>query len=324
MKKHLQFFFIFFSFTIYKVHPIYAQTNLVPNPSFEQYNSCPNIYCGISLATGWHSAGYTPDYYNSCDSPNGQFEWGTPSNAYGYQYPASGNAYAGIETYGNFNLREFLSAKLIAPMAIGKKYFVSFKVSRVDRIVSCANNKLGVLFSTVSYNLANDSCNDVPGLMPHNFAHVYSTQIITDTANWTTVSGSFIADSTYQFIIIGNHFDDNNSDTINGDPNVTSGYYFIDDIYVSSDSITGIMKNNTEQSIAVYPTITNDMLFFQTNTAAKASIKIYDLLGKLIVSQNIIPLTLNSISLSEYDAGIYLVSVNTDNKIITKKIIITK
>lgn len=323
MEKSLLYFLLIFSFTFCKVHPTYAQTNLVPNPSFEQYSNCPHIYCGISYATGWHSAGYTPDYYNSCDSPNGAYEWGTPSNAYGYQYPASGNAYAGIATYGSI-IREYLSAELITPLEPGEKYFVSFKVSRVDRLVYCANNMIGALFSTIIYNLGNDSCNDVQGLLPHNFAHIYSTQIITDTSNWTNISGSFVADSAYQYIIIGNHFDDNNTDTINGDPNVVTGYYFIDDIYVSTDSINGITQNNLEHSVTVYPTITNDILFVQINTQAKASIKIYDLLGKLIVSQNVLSLTQNRISIQEYDAGLYIVRVDIDNKIITKKIIVTK
>ncbi|MCE9539031.1 MAG: hypothetical protein K8R85_07425 [Bacteroidetes bacterium] len=94
MKKLLLFSLLIFSFTF-----LNAQ-NLVPNPSFEQYSSCPNTECGISLAAGWYSAGYTPDYYNSCGSPSGPFEFGVPQNAVGYQHPASGNAYVGIATWG--------------------------------------------------------------------------------------------------------------------------------------------------------------------------------------------------------------------------------
>lgn len=318
MKKLLLFFLLIFSLTFCKVHPTYGQTNLVPNPSFEQYSSCPNVQCGISLAAGWYSAGYSPDYYNTCAS----WPFGVPTNGVGYQYPASGNAYAGIGTWG-FVLREYLTAELISPLETGEKYFVSFKASRVDRFVYCGHNKIGALFSTISYNLGNDSCNNIPGLLPHDFAHVYSTQIITDTANWTTISGSFIADSAYQYIIIGNHFDDNNTDTICWGSNMGS-YYLIDDIYVSKDSINGITQDNTEQSVAIYPTVTSDIVFVQINIPAKASIKIYDLLGKLITTQTVLPLALNIISIQEYDPGIYLMSVEIDNKIITKKIIVTK
>lgn len=320
MKKILLLLFCFFTFC--KVHLTFAQINLAPNPSFEQYSSCPCAQCGISLATGWYSAGYSPDYYNTCGSPSGPTECGVPQNAVGYQYPASGNAYAGIATWGG-GVREYIATQLISPLVTGEKYFVNFKVSRIDRFVYCANNKMGALFSTVSHSLGNDSCNHVPGLLPNNFAQIYSTQIITDTANWTTVSGSFIADSAYQYIFIGNHFDDNNTDAICLDSNM-GAYYLIDDIYVSTDSLTGITQNNIEQFVAVYPTITSDIVFIQINIQAKASLKIYDLYGRLIVSKNILSLTQNRISIQEYDAGIYIVSVEIDNKIITKKIIITK
>lgn len=316
MKKLLLFFLLIFSFC--KVNPTYAQTNLVPNPSFEQYSGCPTVDCGISLATGWNSAGYTPDYYNSCAS----WSSGVPTNSVGYQYPANGNAYAGIATWGG-GIREYIVANLISPLETGKKYFVNFQASRIDRFVYCAHNKIGALFSTVSYNLGSDSCNIVQGLLPNNFSHIFSSQIITDTANWATISGSFIADSAYKYIIIGNHFDDNNTDTICFGSNMGS-YYLIDDIYVSTDSTLGITQNDLEQSIAIYPTVTNDILFVQINIPAKASVKIYDLYGRLIVSQNIVQLTRNSLSLSEYNAGIYIVSVNIDNKVITKKIILTK
>lgn len=316
MKKLL----LVFSFLSLSFHFSYSQ-NLVPNPSFEQYSGCPTVDCGISLATGWYSAGYTPDYYNTCAS----WASGVPTNAVGYQYPASGNAYAGIGTYvyNNIDVREYLATKLISPLDAGKKYFVSFKVSLIDRFVYCATNKMGALFSTVSYALGNDSCNNVQGLLPQNFAHIYSAQIITDTANWTTVSGSFTADSAYQYIIIGNHFDDNNTDTICWGSNIAAGY-IIDDIYVSSDSVNGIIQSNIEQNVAVYPTVTDDIVVVQINIQAKASISIYDLFGRLITSKNISPLARNPISLLGYDAGIYLMSVNIDNKIISKKIILTK
>ncbi|MCE9539030.1 MAG: T9SS type A sorting domain-containing protein [Bacteroidetes bacterium] len=212
---------------------------------------------------------------------------------------------------------------MISPLESGKKYFVNFKVSRIDRFVYCAHDKMGALFSIVSYSLGNDSCNNVQGLLPNNFAHVYSNQIMTDTANWTTVTGSFIADSAYQYIIIGNHFDDNNTNTICLDSNM-GAHYLIDNIYVSTDSVNGIKQSNMEQSVVVYPTVSSDIVFIQINIPSKANIKIYDLLGRLITTQTVLPFEQNRISIQEYDAGIYIVSVDIDNKIITKKIIITK
>ncbi|MGB3947305.1 MAG: T9SS type A sorting domain-containing protein [Bacteroidia bacterium] len=318
MKKQ---FLLFFSF----IFSLSYSQNLVPNPSFEEYSSCPTSQCGISLATGWYSAGYTPDYYNTCAS----WPFGVPGNAAGYQFPSTGNAYVGIGTYSyNLNTREYIITQLNSPLEGGIKYYVSFKASSVDHFLYCANNKLGALFSTVSYKLGSDSCNSVAGLTPHNFAHVYTNQIITDTSSWVTVSGSFVADSAYQYIIIGNHFDDFNTDTICFNSNaggiVYGGGYYIDDIYVSTDSTLSITESKTVQDVSVYPTITNNRIIVKTNTPTKTNIKIYDLLGRLITTQTLIQLGENEIELTEFNAGIYNLIVIIDNKQITKKIILNK
>jgi len=74
--------------------------NLVPNPSFEQYDSCPNNNdCNIGDATGWSCYGGCVVYCNSCapNSPNNYN--GVPYNAAGFQYAATGNAYAGEYFY---------------------------------------------------------------------------------------------------------------------------------------------------------------------------------------------------------------------------------
>ncbi|MBK7100692.1 MAG: hypothetical protein IPH63_02655 [Flavobacteriales bacterium] len=39
-----------------------------------------------------------------------------------------------------------------------------------------------------------------------NYARVYFPQILADTVDWTLVSGSFVADSAYRYVMVGNHF----------------------------------------------------------------------------------------------------------------------
>ena len=75
-----------------------AGQNLVPNPSFEEYNTCPNINPDIGSSNNWiNPTGYSPDYFNSCD-PNAN-NYSIPENAYGFQFAKSGVAYAGMITY---------------------------------------------------------------------------------------------------------------------------------------------------------------------------------------------------------------------------------
>jgi OOP family OmpA-OmpF porin len=86
MSKRILFYLIFFS-------PAFAvaQINLVPNPSFEIYNTCPNSGGQITYATGWFTATLgSPDYFNSCSAG-----YGVPSNGFGYSNAQDGNAYAG-------------------------------------------------------------------------------------------------------------------------------------------------------------------------------------------------------------------------------------
>lgn len=101
--------------------------NLVPNPSFEEYNTCPDFWDQISNCTGWDSYRETPDYDNTCSS----YAEITPPNCYsGFQYPHSGNAFAGLYTfyYANFS-RELIGAQLLSSLSIGQKYYISFYIN---------------------------------------------------------------------------------------------------------------------------------------------------------------------------------------------------
>src|SRR5687768_6067831 len=84
-----------FSFFIFHSSFFISQTNLVQNPSFETYSSCPNNVAQVNYATGWNIYENTPDYFNFCGSSG----FSIPLNAFGYQYPANGNAYAGFLNY---------------------------------------------------------------------------------------------------------------------------------------------------------------------------------------------------------------------------------
>ena len=137
--------------------PFCFSQNLVPNPSFEQYTSCPDNYCQIHRASGWEAWGYSPDYFNSC----GIYPWSpvsVPYNDIGFQFASTGNAYAGFFAYDSLNssscglCREYIGMQLVSPLVIGQKYYVNFKVSLAD-IANFAVDKIGILFSTTSYKM---------------------------------------------------------------------------------------------------------------------------------------------------------------------------
>ena len=86
-----------------------AQTNLVPNPSFENIDTCffsgGAIYAGI--APPWDSPNYnSPDLFNICDP------YSLPNTFRGYKYPHSSHGMAGVFCFSGGNEREYMQVKL--------------------------------------------------------------------------------------------------------------------------------------------------------------------------------------------------------------------
>ncbi len=75
-----------------------GQGNLVPNAGFEDYTQCPDNWDQLNRVKDWFNVnGQTPDYWNSCDTSDLA---SVPYNKAGFQYAATGNAYAGLLIYG--------------------------------------------------------------------------------------------------------------------------------------------------------------------------------------------------------------------------------
>src|SRR5947207_3313209 len=91
--------------------------NIVTNPSFENYSSCPNVPGDINYATSWMSYGNSPDYYNSCSTYSACLQgpsFSVPFSSAGYQLAATGQGYCGLLTYYNMiqDSREFIGSQL--------------------------------------------------------------------------------------------------------------------------------------------------------------------------------------------------------------------
>jgi len=305
--------YFFFLLLIYFALSTGAQ-NLVPNPSFEDTVYCPIEIDSIDACADWHSGWQplsTPNYFNSCSSNP---DVSPPNVIWGYQTPHSGNAYCFVATYATYsaNVRETIQAELTQGLIIGQRYFVSFYASfpglGADQI---ATNKLGALFTTYSFTPVNF-------VTPHNFSQVYTDSIILDTINWFHIRGSFIADSAYQFITIGNFFDDAHTDTLTlpGGFRIGSGY-FIDDVCVSMDSSLCYRPTSTFESIVdfktdVFPNPASQY-FYVVEQPAKGAVLIYDLFGNLVFRSNHSIATELKIDCSTWMDGIYLLEINSSS-----------
>lgn len=207
--------------------------NFVPNWSFETHSACPSNFNQVEFATGWNKsyennangAGAHTDYMHVCGSNTGSSYFTVPQNVWGYQYAATGDAYMVLATTAlnlSADFRENIYCQLLQPLVAGETYNVSFKVSKSDRTKN-ATNRIGIKFSTDTTFSIN------------NFCHLQSDSVVTDTAQWTTISGTFTADSAYTHLAVGNFYIDDSTtieNICNTCPQVPSEY-LIDDICVS-------------------------------------------------------------------------------------------
>lgn len=309
-----------------------AQTNLVFNPSFEDTVSCPTNSSQINYANGWGSYSLTPDYFNSCSAYTSTVS--VPTNFAGYQQPFQGEAYSGFIAYGSQlpDLREFIGGNLSGPLSIGTKYYISLKVSLAlnPPLFNCSCNNIGVLLSTNAYG----SCNGCLPI-PKN-PHLNMTSKITDSLNWTLIMGSFVADSNYTHVIIGNFFKNNNTDTLIMDTSVKCGYayYYLDELCISTDSLTCYDQIGIEtfysanDEIKVYPNPAQNKAFYEINLKNEESgfVLLFDVLGKQIDEQKLIPgANLAVFDLTNVTGGIYFYKVlinaeiKSNNKLIIAK-----
>jgi hypothetical protein len=308
--------------------------NLVPNPSFEEYYVCPDTNSMTHYSTGWYVMSPTPDYFNTCATV---YWFSVPYNNAGYQLPfIEGNAYSGLLTYlkgigsDYLNYREYFGIKLLDSLSIGQTYYINFKVSLAN-YSNCISNKLGALFLTnFEYTY------QYYPMTPQNFSHFYIDSMVTDTSKWVTLSGSFIADSVYKYVVFGNFFDDMNTDTIilsqmNTVFTYTPSYgcyYYIDNICISTvpnycDNF--IYTSNqliTEEEISIYPNPANKELFIRKPELYKQiKITIYNAYGNTIKKQNLQNGT-SSVDISDLSSGIYIIQILTEQKSYIKKFIV--
>lgn len=227
---------IFWVLILFSGKILFAQFNLVPNPGFDVYDTCPNNYAQIRYAIPWfqpnapwlsYHTGST-DYFNQCSSI---WNVSVPSNIGGFQNAHSGNAYAGFACYiwpTDTQWKEYLEVKLNSVLDSNIKYCISFYVSLSNNEGNAPTSAIGAYFS-------NDSALYYsPGYYTFNvnpqIVNPYDS-IISDTAGWTVIKGILNPVGGEQYITIGNFWDPPYNYMCIGSP-CEMAFYYIDDVSV--------------------------------------------------------------------------------------------
>lgn len=208
-------YIIFFVAILYS--PFSKSQNLVINPSFEEYNTCPNALANYNeFVSKWSTPTQSsPDYFNGCSK-----KMNIPKTYQGMQASIFGNGFSGIHTYipnGTPDVingyREYIIGMLSETLEKGKEYKVSFYINLSDKS-KYAIKSIDIMFSEENYyskintEISYFSKNKKEKHLKFKILNIENNNFYTDKENWIQLSQNFIATGFENFIIIGN-FNDN-------------------------------------------------------------------------------------------------------------------
>lgn len=306
--------------------------NLVPNPSFEEIDSCPYwpYYLNFqesSTPLHWARRLESPDYFNSCIGSNDTVP-GVPRNLFSYQFAQDGNAYVGMASHLIDDYREMIGTELLEPLTVGQTYYGSFWVNAAyggPQQTASACNNIGMLLMTSEFSWVH-SPNDPPFPLP-NHAQIYSQQVVSDTAGWTLVSGSFVADSAYRYLVIGNHFD-NAHTTLQligpGSPN--KAYVFVDEVCLSASPagcpLWNSIGEHTSQAIVIGPVPATDALRVGWGLLPVRRVVVLDVLGQILWERDVEGEDKVNVATGGWPNGAYHLLLETERGKQTRKFVV--
>ncbi len=300
-----------------------AQSNLVPNSSFETYTTCPDFSGQLNYVNDWNNVNLvygnfsygSPDYYHTCGA--GSLA-SLPSNNYGTLNAFHGNAVVGLVIY-NYDItdyREYMSAQLTQPLNPEITYTIRFRLTGgTNQGYRFHSSDFGIVFSENpltqnTWNIINET------------AQVQLDTML-NTSNWVTYTFNYTPDKTYNYLTLGSFKHDADVNPIDIAPSVNKySNVYIDAIEIFNSN-TSLKKNDISSIKVQY--VDGNLLIANPENEMINSLTIYDIQGKIIQSATINSRKINSFDLSAgYTAGIYSVSLVTDNSTTTQKIVVSK
>ncbi|MBC8152930.1 MAG: gliding motility-associated C-terminal domain-containing protein [Bacteroidetes bacterium] len=247
MHLHLPYRFYFWLFLLLPWRVV-AQ-NLVPNPDFEQRIKPACLYTRFGeninqYITDWYTpTGATPDIWSNDPvlSPNCPQVLGP----FAIQ-PRSGRQCVGFYTYfaATTPYREYLQVKLKQPMRKGQTYRVGMYVTLLNTLHTLVRDAGGVRGNTATNNIGMYFSADslvVREGSPFRYGRVLAASpqinydnLLGETGDWTRIGQCFTAQQDYNYLTIGNFFDDQRTVFRALESGYTDqrGYYLVDDVSV--------------------------------------------------------------------------------------------
>ena len=213
------------------------------------------------------------------------------------------------------NTREYAQVQLLDSLQSGHTYCVEFYVSLTlyNPPYSYAIDKIGAF-------LSNNAISSTSLSYLNYTAQVQSPTgtILSDSANWTLISGTYIALGGEKFITVGNFNNDANTDTLDYGYGYQHGaYYYIDDISVV-ECVTGISTPVANSKTSVYPNPFNSSVTIKFDNAKTelCTLTLYDLRGQIM--RTIINISSDQVVIQKNDLqnGLYYFVLRTSDRVL--------
>jgi hypothetical protein len=290
--------------------------NLIPNGSFEEVINCPEVLGALHTdCADWYGSvvfpdvplnqSPSPDLYHSC-SPQDLLS--PPDIIFGNLPASDGNAYAGFISISvtQNNGREIIGVQLTENLEVNHNYILRFDLAHAyTNNFEFSSNNIGARFTTYEGYVDSED-------VTTNFAHANVDSVVSEINTWRTYEFEFVADSMYEYLHIGNFFDDDNTTLIDSAEGVGEGaYYFIDNVVLQLESPVSINDNSKKQSeVSVFPNPVQDY-FTIGSPEGITKYTLYNLSGDQIRSEEVSNSTSLKSDISLLPSGIYILQVTT-------------
>lgn len=310
--KNTNIYNLFIIFLLISNNSLFCQ-NLIPNGGFEQYSSCPVFFGDFNKVISWLNPNIgTPDYYHQCAGTN----VGIPSNWGGHQIAHSGSAYVGLTLREGFNFREYIQIQFTSTLIRDTCYHFKMYINLANKC-NKATDEIGVYFSSTHISSNNSS------ILPLTPQLNNKTGYITDTLNWTLVTGDYLSNGNENYLIIGNFKNDSATSLVSvNSQGQDITYYYIDDVsmFKIKNCSVGINKLDKNMKFTVGPNPFLHHIIFTVPEADQIEVSLLDISGyKICETKFINSMTLNT---EQLEAGIYFYQLrNSMGKLAVGKLI---
>jgi len=271
--------------------------NLIRNPDFELYSSCPVAISEVTKANFWYSAIENSDYFNCSFT-------GIPSiinttTAY------SGSGFMGFLSNGDLNgSAEAIGQHLIQPLIPNLRYSITFAAKRTDQgpyATNCGGIEVYGFKDSVPTPTALIHASQLP-----NALLLGSTSTIQDTI-WNAHAWDFKVTDTVNYIVF----------TISKSPSCLE-YAFIDSTSIIPLETTSTSEESVFGNFGIYPNPSAGHItvrFPDDNLV----VVITDVLGKVVTTGQ---LRQSTVQFNLDHGGIYFVSIKTDHGVFARRVLV--